>query len=125
MFKDVQNIGSKIESLSGNMLLLQNSQTGGGRGSFIDFSKYIDQQKLTDALKPIIKEIEKHKMRENRRNKSVIFNKDKNDLIVKDQLLEELNGLYKEQKNMFLNSLKCNFSIVSNGSLSRYSKRNK
>ena len=59
MFKDVQNIGSKIESLSGNMLLLQNSQTGGGRGSFIDFSKYIDQQKLTDALKPIIKEIEK------------------------------------------------------------------
>ena len=59
MFKDVQNIGSKIESLSGNMLLLQNSQTVGGRGSFIDFSKYIDQQKLTDALKPILKEIEK------------------------------------------------------------------
>jgi hypothetical protein len=58
MVKDVQNIGSKIESLSGNMLLLQNSQTGGGRGSFIDFTKYIDQQKLTDTLKPIIKEIE-------------------------------------------------------------------
>ena len=62
-----------------------------------------------EEFKSIIKEIEKHKMRENRRNKSVIFNKDKNDLIVKDQLLEELNGLYKEQKNMFLNSLKCNF----------------
>ena len=58
MVKDVQNIGSKIESLSGNMLLLQNSQAGGGRGSFIDFTKYIDQQKLTDTLKPIIKEIE-------------------------------------------------------------------
>ena len=48
-------------------------------------------------------------MRENRRNKSVIFNKDKNDLIVKDQLLEELNRLYKKQKEMFLNSLKSNF----------------
>ena len=59
MSKDIQSIGSKIESLSGNMLLLQSSQAGGGRGSFIDFSKYIDQQKLTDTLKPIIKEIEK------------------------------------------------------------------
>ena len=59
MYKDVQNIGSKIESLTGNMLLLQNSQINGGRGPIIDFTKYIDQQKLTDTLKPIIKEIEK------------------------------------------------------------------
>ena len=59
MYKDVQNIGSKIESLNGNMLLLQNSQISGGRGPIIDFTKYIDQQKLTDTLKPIIKEIEK------------------------------------------------------------------
>ena len=62
-----------------------------------------------EEFKSIIKEIEKQKMRENRRNKSVIFNKDKNDLIVKDQLLEELNSLYKKQKDMFLNSLKSNF----------------
>ena len=62
-----------------------------------------------EEFKSIIKEIEKQKMRENRRNKSVIFNKDKNDLIVKDQLLEELNRLYKKQKEMFLNSLKTNF----------------
>ena len=59
MYKDVQSIGSKIESLNGNMLLLQNSQISGGRGPIIDFTKYIDQQKLTDTLKPIIKEIEK------------------------------------------------------------------
>ena len=62
-----------------------------------------------EEFKSIIKEIEKQKMRENRRNKSVIFNKDKNDLIVKDQLLEELNRLYKKQKDMFLNSLRTNF----------------
>ena len=62
-----------------------------------------------EEFKSIIKEIEKQKMRENRRNKSVIFNKDKNDLIVKDQLLEELNRLYKKQKEMFLNSLRTNF----------------
>ena len=62
-----------------------------------------------EEFKSIIKEIEKQKMRENRRNKSVIYNKDKNDLIVKDQLLEELNRLYKKQKEMFLNSLKTNF----------------
>ena len=62
-----------------------------------------------EEFKSIIKEIEKQKMRENRRNKSVISNKDKNDLIVKDQLLEELNSLYKKQKDMFLNSLKSNF----------------
>lgn len=62
-----------------------------------------------EEFKSIIKEIEKQKMKENRRNKSVISNKDKNDLIVKDQLLEELNNLYKEQKEMFLDSLKNNF----------------
>jgi hypothetical protein len=61
-----------------------------------------------EEFKSIIKEIERQKIRENRRNKSVIFN-NKNDLIVKDQLLEELNSIFKEQKNMFLNSLKCNF----------------
>jgi hypothetical protein len=59
MYKDVQNIGSKIQSLAGNILLLQNSQINGGRGPIMDFSKYIDQEKLTDTLKPIIKEIEK------------------------------------------------------------------
>ena len=59
MYRDVQSIGSKIESLNGNMLLLQNSQISGGRGPIIDFTKYVDQQKLTDTLKPIIKEIEK------------------------------------------------------------------
>ena len=57
--KDVQHSSSRIEMLNSNIIMLQNSQLNGGRGPVIDISKYIDQQKLSDTLKPIIKEIEK------------------------------------------------------------------
>ena len=57
--KDLQNISAKVESINGNLILLQNSQLTGGRGPIIDVSKFIDQQKLTETLKPFLKEIEK------------------------------------------------------------------
>ena len=56
--KDMQSIGCKIETLSGNLILLQSSGNVGG-GQIIEFSKYIDQHKLSETLKPIIKELEK------------------------------------------------------------------
>ncbi len=59
LIKDTQNMGSRLETVNGNVILLQNSQLNGGRGPIIDFTKYIDQQKLTDTLRPILKEIEK------------------------------------------------------------------
>ena len=56
--KDLQNIQQRIESISGNLALLQNNPSSGNT-KIIDFSKYVDNQKLTDALKPFIKEFEK------------------------------------------------------------------
>ena len=56
--KDVQNIQQRIESINGNLSLLQNSPSNGNM-KIIDFSKYIDNQKLTDSLKPFFKEFEK------------------------------------------------------------------
>ena len=56
--KDVQNIQQRLESINGNLSLLQNSPTNTNM-KIVDFSKYIDNQKLTDALKPFFKEFEK------------------------------------------------------------------
>ena len=56
--KDVQNIQQRIESINGNLSLLQNTPSNGNM-KIIDFSKFIDNQKLTDSLKPFFKEFEK------------------------------------------------------------------
>ena len=57
--KDLLQTSSRVETLNSNVIMLQNSQLNGGRGPIIDVSKFIDQQKLSDTLKPIIKEMEK------------------------------------------------------------------
>ena len=58
--KDVQNIFRRIETMSGNITLLQNAALGGsGDRPVIDFSKYIDNHQLTENLKPVYKQIEK------------------------------------------------------------------
>ena len=57
--KDIQQVGSRLESINSNVILLQNSQLNGGRGPIIDITRFIDQQKLSDTLKPMIREIEK------------------------------------------------------------------
>ena len=56
--KDLQNLQQRVESLSGNLALLQNNPSSGNT-KIIDFSKYIDNQKLTETLKPFLKEFEK------------------------------------------------------------------
>ena len=56
--KDINNIQQKIESLNGNLSLLRDNPKLGST-PIIDFSKYIDQNKLTETLRPILKELEK------------------------------------------------------------------
>ena len=56
--KDVQNIQQRLESINGNLALLL-SNPSNGNSKIIDFSKYIDNQKLSDSLKPFFKEFEK------------------------------------------------------------------
>ena len=59
---EITNILQKIDSINGNIVLLQNNNSSDKKtsiSSMINFEKYIDQQKLTDTLKPILKEIEK------------------------------------------------------------------
>ena len=56
--KDINNIQQKIESINGNLSLLRDNPKI-GNAPIIDFSKYIDQTKLTETLRPILKEMEK------------------------------------------------------------------
>ena len=56
---EITNILQKIENINGTILLLQNTQLSGSSTPIINFDKYVDQQKFTDTLKPILKEIEK------------------------------------------------------------------
>ena len=55
--KDLQNIQQRVESINGNLSILQNNPKNENM-QIIDFSKYIDNKKFSDTLKPIIKEIE-------------------------------------------------------------------
>ena len=57
--KDLLQASSRIEMLNNSVIMLQNSQLNGGRGPIIDVSKFIDEQKLSDTLKPFVKEMEK------------------------------------------------------------------
>ena len=56
--KDLQNLQQRVESINGNLSLLQNNPKNENL-KIIDFSKYIDNKKFSDTLKPIIKELEK------------------------------------------------------------------
>ena len=56
--KDLQNMQQRMESISGNLALLQNTPSN-GNAKIIDFSKYVDNQKLTEALKPFLREFDK------------------------------------------------------------------
>jgi hypothetical protein len=101
--KDLQNVSARVESINGNLIILQNSQlSGGGRGPIIDITKYIDQQRLTDTLRPILKEIEKmyKEMESLQRGINEVENNTK--LLEKkervDRLEEEVNDKINELK---------------------------
>ena len=105
---EITNILQKIDSINGNIVLLQNDKPTGRRASvssMINFDKYIDQQKLTDTLKPILKEIEKMYRdidslnRNTSEYESILKNYAKLDRV--NRLEDEINTKINELKNNF------------------------
>ena len=100
--KDLQNLQQRVESLNGNLSLLQkNPKTGGP--IMIDFGKYVEQQKFNETLKPILKEFEKvyREISSIRRLLSVDEEENKNNLKKEiNKLEEEFNNKINELKNI-------------------------
>ena len=99
--KDLQNLQQRVESINGNLSLLQKSPRSGGP-ILMDFNKYIDHQKLTETIRPILKEFEKiyREMESIRRDMSV--NEEENAKNLKNainKLDEEINNKFNEFKN--------------------------
>ena len=100
--KDINNIQQKIESINGNLSLIRDNPKIGS-GPMIDFGKYIDQNKLTETLRPILKELENilREIDSIRRDLSVVDEENKK--YVKNQinkLDEEVNKKINELKNI-------------------------
>ena len=100
--KDINNIQQKIESINGNLSLLQDNPKL-GNAPIIDFAKYIDQAKLTETLRPLLKEMEKlyKEIDSVRRDLSVVDEENKR--YVKNQinkLDEEINKKINDLKNL-------------------------
>ena len=80
-----------------------------------EFSKRKKEQNVIslpeiEEYKSIIKEIKLHKNKTMKNSKSVYdINKDNNELASKDRLIEELNNMFINQKNIFLHNLKENY----------------
>ena len=100
--KDINGIQQKIESINGNLALIQdNPKTG--VAPIIDFSKYIDHQKLSESLRPVLKELEKiyKEIDSLRRDLSVVDEESKKyskNLV--NKLDEDLNKKINEIKNL-------------------------
>lgn len=58
IIKDLSNLQQKIESLNGNLSLLQNNPRSGGI-PLVDFSKYIDQKNYQKLLSLFSKNLKK------------------------------------------------------------------
>ena len=76
-----------------------------------------------EEYKKIIKDIENRKSKAFRKSQSTLdIHKDKNDLVLKDQLIEELHNIYQGQKNTFINNLKDNFGDHEQMEVDSYKK---
>ena len=103
---NIQGIIKKLDNLSTNLSLLQAYQNSGANiptsnQPIIDFSKFVDNQKLTDTIKPIVKEMEKmfQEVYSLRRELSDVQNLNK-DLVkqtnldkLEERLIEKINEL--------------------------------
>ena len=100
--KDINNIQQKIESINGNLSLLRDNPKI-GNAPIIDFSKYIDQAKLTETLRPILKEMEKiyREFDSVRRDLSVFDEENKKNTKSQiNKLDEDINKKINELKNV-------------------------
>ena len=102
---DITNILQKLDNINGNIVLLQNTRSTGAAPQVINFDKYVDNQKFTDTLKPILKEIEKiyreiESLNRNlSENESNMKNFAKNDRV--NRIEDELNAKINELKSHF------------------------
>ena len=104
---EITNILQKIDSINGNIVLLQNasSRGSGSISALINFEKYVDHQKLTDTLKPILKEIEKMYREIYSLNRNVSEYESNAKTFAKNERLnrleDEINNKFTEQKSTF------------------------
>ena len=117
--KDLQNLQLKMESITGNLsLLLDNPKKENIK--MIDFSKYIDDKKFSDTLKPIIKELEKifKEIDALRREITESSNKNTNSLksainLIEDDTDNKLNDLKKSIQKKYLEKFEFHKAIKS------------
>ena len=115
--KDISTIQQKIESINGNLSLLRDNPKIGST-PIIDFGKYIDQNKLTETLRPLLKEMEKlfREIESVRRDLSVVDEENKKNMKNQvNKLEEEINKKINELKNIiqkkYLEKLEFNKTI--------------
>ena len=102
LLKDINLIQQKIESINGNLSLIRDNPKIGST-PIIDFGKYIDQNKLTDTLRPLLKEMEKlfREIESVRRDLSVVDEENKKNLKNQvNKLDEEINKKINDLKNI-------------------------
>ena len=119
--KDLQSLGYKIESINGNLILLQNNGNLNG-GQIIEFSKYIDQNKLSENLKPIIKELEKmfkeinyirRDISEHINTSNIIYEKKQKVELLQEELLNKINELKEFCKKKYSEKIETNKALKS------------
>ena len=108
----IQSLSSKLENLTTNVSLIQSVQSSGNSGNnaavptqgIIDFSKFVDSQKLSDTVKPLIKEMQKmfQEVYSLRREMDDIQNLNKETIKQEslDKLEEKINGKINELNNI-------------------------
>ena len=106
----IQSLTSKLENLTTNVSLMQSIQSSGNNNTgvptqgIIDFSKFVDIQKLNDTVKPLIKEMQKmfQEVYSLRREMDDVQNLNKETIKQEtlDKLEENINEKINELKNI-------------------------
>ena len=117
--KNLQNLQQRVESLNGNISLLQNNPDNENL-KIIDFNKYIDNKKFSDTLKPILKEFENinREIDSLRRELSDSSSKNSNNIksainLIEDDVNNKINELKKIIQKKYLEKLEYHKGIKS------------
>ena len=117
--KNLQNLQQRVESLNGNISLLQNNPDNENL-KIIDFNKYIDNKKFSDTLKPILKEFENinREIDSLRRELSDSSSKNSNSIksainLIEDDVNNKINELKKIIQKKYLEKLEYHKGIKS------------
>ena len=102
IMKDLQNLQQRVESLNGYISLIQNTPNNEAP-KIIDLSKYIDNKKFSDTLKPILKEFEKLNKEIESLRRDLTDTSTKNSSSIKSAI-----NLIEDDTNNKINDLKIN-----------------